>query len=230
MTRTRGEERLDLRSERHDAVVVVARDRPTRTHAAKILTDAEIPVEARVGSIDAVIPLCIARPSLAVIVCCEAEQAPGILRPLKRAAPATRTILVVCNGDGRVLRSTLRRKVEAVVYGSQLDDALVPTVRAVFAELVVFPRGERRSLEPPALSYREREVLRLAIQGLTNDEIGARLYLATSTVKSHLTSAFSKLAVRSRSEAAALIFNPEDPAGRAILAELNGNPQPATPR
>jgi DNA-binding CsgD family transcriptional regulator len=93
-------------------------------------------------------------------------------------------------------------------------------VTAVFAELVVFPRDERRGLDPPALSHREREVLRLAVQGHTNDEIGARLYLATSTVKSHLTSAFAKLAVRSRSEAAALIYNPEEPAGRAILAEL----------
>ena len=213
------------------SVVVVARERTMRSRVVRLLTDADIKVAARAASIDTVLGLCAAEPGAVVLICCEDTEAPLMLRTLKRAAPQGQTVLVtLSDAAGRVLRSALRTQVDAVVYSSQLDQGLLPAVRAVFAELVVYPRTERRSLETPALSHREREVLRLAVRGCTNDEIGSRLYLATSTVKSHLTSAFSKLAVRSRSEAAALIFDPEEPAGRAILAELQDDQQAVTPR
>lgn len=54
------------------------------------------------------------------------------------------------------------------------------------------------------LTDREREVLELLAGGLTNREIGARLYLAEKTVKHHMTSVLQKLQVRSRLEAALL--------------------------
>ncbi len=50
------------------------------------------------------------------------------------------------------------------------------------------------------LSAQELQVVRLAAQGLSNREIGARLYLSHRTVGSHLYRAFPKLGVRSRSE------------------------------
>jgi len=60
-----------------------------------------------------------------------------------------------------------------------------------------------RKQEPDAwsqLSPQELQVAQLAAQGLTNREIGARLYLSHRTVGSHLYRAFPKLGVRSRSE------------------------------
>jgi DNA-binding NarL/FixJ family response regulator len=47
-------------------------------------------------------------------------------------------------------------------------------------------------------------VLTLVRKGLTNAEIAERLYLAESTIKSHLSSIFTKFGVRSRREAAAV--------------------------
>jgi LuxR family maltose regulon positive regulatory protein len=53
------------------------------------------------------------------------------------------------------------------------------------------------------LSQRELEVLRLIAQGLSNREIGERLYLALDTVKGHNRRIFGKLSVQRRTEAVA---------------------------
>jgi DNA-binding CsgD family transcriptional regulator len=52
--------------------------------------------------------------------------------------------------------------------------------------------------EPPVLTAREREIAELAAAGLTNREIGARLFLSHRTVGSHLYQLFPKLGLRSR--------------------------------
>ena len=53
------------------------------------------------------------------------------------------------------------------------------------------------------LTPRELEVLRLIAQGLSNDEIGKRLFLALDTVKGHNRRIFDKLQVQRRTEAVA---------------------------
>ena len=54
-----------------------------------------------------------------------------------------------------------------------------------------------------ALSAREREVVRLVVEGASNDEIGARLGISARTVESHLRRLFERLGVASRTELAA---------------------------
>ncbi|WP_025027934.1 LuxR C-terminal-related transcriptional regulator [Caldalkalibacillus mannanilyticus] len=63
-----------------------------------------------------------------------------------------------------------------------------------------------KSIAPPfiePLSERELEVLQLIAQGLSNREIGERLFLALSTVKGHIRNIFDKLQVQRRTEAVA---------------------------
>jgi LuxR family maltose regulon positive regulatory protein len=70
-------------------------------------------------------------------------------------------------------------------------------------------KGEDESYSPPApplnepLSQRELEVLQLIARGLSNREIGERLYLALDTVKGHNRRIFGKLSVGRRTEAVA---------------------------
>jgi LuxR family maltose regulon positive regulatory protein len=53
------------------------------------------------------------------------------------------------------------------------------------------------------LSNRELEVLHLIAEGLTNREIGLRLYLSPNTIKRHANNIYEKLGVHSRTEAVA---------------------------
>jgi len=98
-----------------------------------------------------------------------------------------------------------------------IEGALAPAVRAICTGQVVVPRQSRRHVVRPALSHREKQALALVTAGLSNREIAARLYLAESTVKTHLSSIFGKLGVDSRSEAAALVLDPDEKLGMSVL-------------
>jgi DNA-binding NarL/FixJ family response regulator len=75
----------------------------------------------------------------------------------------------------------------------------------------------RARLESESLSMREKQVLSMLVMGFTNAEIAAKMFLAESTVKSHLSSAYTKLGVRSRKDAATMILDPVAGLGPGIL-------------
>ncbi len=63
------------------------------------------------------------------------------------------------------------------------------------------PAVNKRTALPAGLSAREAEVLRLVMEGLTNDRIADSLFLSPRTVHAHLTSVYRKLGVTNRAEA-----------------------------
>ncbi len=107
------------------------------------------------------------------------------------------------------LRRAVKAGADSLVLEHQLEQALAPAVRAVAAGLTVMPSKLWNGAAPVALSHREREVLRLAVTGRTNAEIAGTLFLAESTVKSHLSSAYRKLGAGGRNDAASMIFDPD---------------------
>jgi len=127
------------------------------------------------------------------------------------------SVVLVCR-DAAVadVRRALELGVDGIVLADDADQALAAVVVAVCAGQVSAPEGQRRAVRPRALTSREKQILMLVVAGMTNSQIASELFLAESTVKSHLSSAFSKLGVSSRSEAVAVILDPERSRGLGI--------------
>jgi DNA-binding NarL/FixJ family response regulator len=100
-------------------------------------------------------------------------------------------------------RDDIRRSLEAAAAGQGVLD---PTVQAA---LVRAAQAGARSQTPPAkdlpdgLTEREAEVLTLIGRGRSNSEIAADLFVAETTVKTHVNRIFAKTASRDRAQAAA---------------------------
>jgi DNA-binding NarL/FixJ family response regulator len=159
------------------------------------------------------------------------------LRRIHGEYPATRLVVVASDDrSASASRQALNAGADGFVRADEADRALAPALDAVLAGLVCAPRAARRLIAKPTFSYRERQVLELLVTGLTNRQIAARLFLAESTVKTHLVSAFAKLGVRSRKDAVALLLDPaECLATTALLSDAagasaaDGQPLAATP-
>ncbi len=127
-------------------------------------------------------------------------------------------IVVVC--PERERRQSLRYVVagsDALIFSEDLELGLTSVVGCAAAGQLSLPRSMRSLLAPPALSQREKEVLELALRGFTNRQIASALFLAESTVKTHMSSAFRRLGVRSRREATALFCATDNQTRRHLV-------------
>jgi len=129
------------------------------------------------------------------------------LRRLRREHAAPPIVVVSPRSTATAVRRTLDAGADAIVFEPEIDIALVASVRAVESGQSVVPRKVRAGVERPNLSHRERQVLNLVCEGHTNAEIAEALFLAESTIKSHMASIFTKLGVHSRKEARAAFLD-----------------------
>jgi DNA-binding NarL/FixJ family response regulator len=137
---------------------------------------------------------------------------------LTRALPQTPVVVLCAELERWAVRAALGAGAAGIVLSGELEQTLEVCIRAVLAGQTCVPRDHWRQIDPPALSNREKQILGLVVMGYTNSAIAGQLFLAESTVKSHLSSAFGKLGVRSRNEAVNLILDPERGLGMGILA------------
>jgi DNA-binding NarL/FixJ family response regulator len=141
------------------------------------------------------------------------------LQWMERDLPRALVMIVVQPGQHVDAGSLLAMGADGLVHERDIEAVLGPMCRLAAAGHVSVPGSMRHTIQPPALSHRERQALGLALAGLTNAQIARTVFIAESTVKSHLSSAFRRLGVHSRREAVALLNS--DPALRAsVLATL----------
>ncbi|MFF2202110.1 response regulator [Streptomyces sp. NPDC058145] len=123
---------------------------------------------------------------------------------------------IMAGASGYVLKqiqgSDLVSAVRTVARGQSLLD---PSATArLMARLRGGQEPEEEPDELPGLTDREREILALIGEGLTNRQIGQRLYLAEKTVKNHISRLLAKLGVERRVQAAVIATQIQDRRGR----------------
>jgi DNA-binding NarL/FixJ family response regulator len=143
-----------------------------------------------------------------------------LLRELGPRLPATRIVMLTISNDRRDLLEAVRNGAAGYLTKDLSPDALQRAVRGirsgdlamsrsmaadVIQHLATAANRPPTSADPTALSgisAREREVLALLADGLTDREIADRLGISPRTVETHVGSLLSKLGVRNRAQAA----------------------------
>lgn len=131
-------------------------------------------------------------------------------------------VIVPAGVSNAGLRRILLAGATGIVMEDDVERALVPTARALLAGQLTVPSVLGRQIAPRPLSHREKQILALVVLGKTNREIAHTLFLAESTVKTHLSSAFRKIDARSRSEAVVRIQDPDSGFDLGVVGIANG--------
>jgi DNA-binding NarL/FixJ family response regulator len=141
-------------------------------------------------------------------------------RRILAADPSARVLILTTFGLEDYVYEALRAGASGFVLKDDPPEQLLAAVRtvaegdallspAVTRQVIRHFTKENRQQPPPAmeqLTARELEVFRLLSEGLSNAEIGRRLFISGTTVKTHVTRVLQKLDLRDRAQAIVLAY------------------------
>ncbi|MFI6534437.1 response regulator [Nonomuraea sp. NPDC050547] len=125
--------------------------------------------------------------------------------------PRPRVLMLTTVGRAGEIQRALAAGADGFVLKDATGEELAAAVRGAHAGVTTLSASAGRLLaraRPPgleALTAREREVLDLVAEGLSNQDIARTLGLAERTVKAHVSNVLAKLGVTSRTQAARLV-------------------------
>lgn len=131
---------------------------------------------------------------------------------IKRDLPSVKVLILSMHDDRGYLRQVLRVGASGYVLKKAADTELLAAIRAAargevfldptlakaLVDEVMEPKAA--SVEPPALSDREREVLRLLAHGHTNQQVADRLCISVKSVETYKARLMEKLGLKGRAE------------------------------
>ena len=168
-----------------EAVTAVAQDQPD-----VILLDVNMP---GIGGVGATRQIRDADPEARILMLTVSEQESDLFAAIRSGA------------RGYLLKDATSEQLHDAVQRVYAGEAIIAPTMAVklFDKFAELPEAPKRSPKLDELTSRERQILHLLIQGLSNKEIGLELSLSPHTVKVHLHRILEKLDLHSRVEAAA---------------------------
>jgi DNA-binding NarL/FixJ family response regulator len=153
----------------------------------------------------------------------------SVCRDIRSKMPEVACLMLTSHGDDEALFDAIMAGAAGYVLKQIRGADLVGAVRTVAAggslldpdaagKVMQRMRAQAARSDPLAgLTEQERRVLELIGEGLTNRQIGERLFLAEKTIKNYTSSLFAKLGMERRAQAAAYaarIFDDQDHAGQ----------------
>jgi DNA-binding NarL/FixJ family response regulator len=130
-----------------------------------------------------------------------------IAREAARTTPETAVLIYTGFSDSTVYREIL----DSGARGFVVKDAPLEDLRRALESVAkggsyVDPAASSQLIdtENVGVTQRERDVLRLLADGLTNDEVGAKLFISGETVRAHVQKASRKLGAQNRTQAVVL--------------------------
>ena len=139
-----------------------------------------------------------------------------VCRDVRSVDPSINALILTSYDDDEALFAAILAGAAGYVLKQIGGQDLIETVRRVAAgQSLIDPKltarvlerlrgGDKTPDELAELTEREREILGLIAEGLTNRQIGERLFLAEKTVKNYVSSILSKLGLERRTQAAVL--------------------------
>jgi NarL family two-component system response regulator LiaR len=134
-------------------------------------------------------------------------------RAIRQRLPTVQVVALTSFKDTELVQDALRAGAIGYLLKDVSADELAQAIRAAHAGRTTLSPEAAQSLahaaaQPPTpghdLTERERDVLALLVEGLSNTQIADRLVVSPSTIKSHVSHILAKLGVASRTEAATL--------------------------
>ncbi len=193
--------------------VLLADDHPTLRLGLRVLLerapDIEVVAEAERGE-EALAKILAFQPDVAVLDC----QLPGLSGPevaqeIRRRGLPTRVLALSAYRYEHYIRGMLEAGAVGYLLKEEAPGAIVEAIRRAAQGGMSFSPGAAEvarailegTEEVPRLTEREREVLALMAEGLSNKEIGARLGFSERTAAFHVGNILQKLGAASRTEA-----------------------------
>jgi DNA-binding NarL/FixJ family response regulator len=150
-----------------------------------------------------------------IILCSNGKDVASEVRRLGASNPQAAVLVFDMPGDPWLVQKALRAGASGFLHAGMQPEQIVDAVRLAAEGNAVVPE---RLLESPlleeqqpamadltVLTPRQREIIGLVCEGLSNAQIAKRLFVTESTIKQHLRTAYKLLKVRNRVQAAKLL-------------------------
>lgn len=194
--------------------VAIVDDHPIVTDGivANLRADPELAVVATGASVDEALALAEReRPDVLVLdLELQGRSALDAIAPLKASSPSTRIVIFSAYAGEERVAAAFERGAESYVLKGTTSDELVAAIRAVARGEAFVPPAIAaqlaRAVRAPRerLTAREREILTLLAEGLSNRAVGERLGIAERTVKFHVGEILARLGASNRAQAVAI--------------------------